>query len=277
MGTAKSVLLAGAMTLLAYPAANAADLPPIMPVKAPAVYDYSGWYLRGDIGMTNQRVGSLHVAQYDVVTSQFDHRDNTFDSAPLFGVGVGYQLNSWLRFDVTGEYRGKSSFRGGDTYTYADGANTGSGFNNFTAEKSEWTVLANAYIDLGTWYGITPFIGAGVGASRNTIHNFKDVGYNNDNLNGTNTSSAYGADASKWSLAWAAHAGLAYQVTPGLTMELAYRYIDLGKAETGDIIGFDGSNATYNPVEFRDITSHDVKFGLRWMLAPEYSPLMRKG
>jgi opacity protein-like surface antigen len=268
------------MTLLAYPAANAADLPPIMPVKAPVVYDYSGWYLRGDIGMTNQRVKSLNNAIFDDPTAQFTHRDNTFDSAPLYGVGIGYQLNSWLRFDVTGEYRGKSSFHGGDSYTYNDGTNVGSGFNNYTADKSEWTIMANAYVDLGTWYGITPFLGAGVGASRNTISNFKDVGSNvgtaGDPMGLTNSSS-YGAESSKWNLAWALHAGLAYQVSPNFTVELAYRYIDLGKAQTGDIIGYDGRNEIFNPIEFKDITSHDVKFGVRWMLAPDYSPLMRKG
>jgi opacity protein-like surface antigen len=39
---------------------------------------------------------------------------------------------------------------------------------------------------------------------------------------------ATGATASKWNLAWAVHAGLAYKVNPSLTLELAYRYVDLG-------------------------------------------------
>ena len=37
-------------------------------------------------------------------------------------------------------------------------------------------------------------------------------------------------NASKWNLAWAAYAGLAYKVTPGLSLELTYRYVNLGKA-----------------------------------------------
>lgn len=261
MGTAKSFLLAGALTLLSYPAANAADLPPIMPVKAPVVYDYSGWYLRGDIGMTNQEVKSLHNA---VFTPDLVVHDKNFESGWLFGLGVGYQVNSWLRFDVTGEYRGETGFHGFDTYT--DGA------NNVTAKKSEWLGLFNAYVDLGTWYGITPFIGAGVGASKNTISSFRDQG-----INAGAPTLAYAADESKWNLAWAVHAGLAYRVTPGFTVELAYRYVDLGDAQSGDVVTYLGQNAIYNPLEFNGITSHDVKFGMRWLLAPEYSPLMRKG
>ena len=42
--------------------------------------------------------------------------------------------------------------------------------------KSEWLVLANAYVDLGTWWCITPFVGAGVGAARVSIANYTDVG-----------------------------------------------------------------------------------------------------
>ena len=36
--------------------------------------------------------------------------------------------------------------------------------------------MANAYVDLGTWWCITPFIGAGVGAARVSIADFSDTG-----------------------------------------------------------------------------------------------------
>jgi hypothetical protein len=29
----------------------------------------------------------------------------------IFGAGIGYAWNSWLRFDVTGEYRTKAGFK----------------------------------------------------------------------------------------------------------------------------------------------------------------------
>ena len=46
---------------------------------------------------------------------------------------------------------------------------------------------------------------------------------------------AFGDNASKWNFAWALHAGLAYKVTPNFTVELAYRYLDLGDGMTGDL------------------------------------------
>ena len=39
----------------------------------------------------------------------------------------------------------------------------GVGADTYNGTKSEWVVLANAYVDLGTWWCMTPFIGAGVG------------------------------------------------------------------------------------------------------------------
>jgi opacity protein-like surface antigen len=149
-------------------------------------------------------------------------------------------------------------------------------FNNYTGKKSEWLALANVYIDLGTWWHVTPFIGAGIGASRNTIHSFRDTG-----ISAGVPTLAYGDAASKWNLAWAVHAGLAYKVNPNFTVELAYRYVDLGDAQSGDLVTYDGINQINNPMHFNGITSHDIKLGVRWMLAPEpvYAPppLVRKG
>jgi opacity protein-like surface antigen len=69
-------------------------------------------------------------------------------------------------------------------------------------------------------------------------------------------------------LAWAVHAGLAYKATPGLTVELAYRYLNLGKARTADLVRFDGAQ-NVGPLEFRDLISHDLKLGVRRKLQPE--------
>jgi opacity protein-like surface antigen len=257
--------------------AHAADMP--APVLAPAV-DYSGWYLRGDIGFSNQNVGSLfnvNYANFDSVSNI----DKGFDAAPLFGLGVGYAVNNWLRFDVTGEYRGAANFHGLDV-----GAIPGGGFadDRYTGSKSEWTFLFNGYVDLGTWWSITPFVGAGVGFSRNTISNFGDfsVCVNSLSCAGNGGSDAFGGSYSKWNFAWALHAGLAYQLYHNVTLELAYRYIDLGNAQSGDLIAFDGTNNFYNPMEFHHLTSQDIRLGVRFNLGgydylPPPPPLRSKG
>jgi opacity protein-like surface antigen len=243
-------LAAAASAVLATGHARAADMPPLLP-PPPMIEEYGGWYLRGDIGMTNQLVGRLDNVLFDADTVVVD---KNFEAGMLFGLGIGYRHNSWFRWDIAGEYRGETGFHGMDI----TGGGTGS--NDYSAKKSEWLLMWNAYLDLGTWKNITPFIGAGIGASRISIHSFRDRNLVTSGL-------AYADTASKWNFAWALHAGLAYDVTPNFTIELAYRYIDLGDGRSGDIIPYTGVNAVNNPMHFKNITSHDVKLGMRWALA----------
>ena len=165
MRSIKTSLIAGiaATVAMAAPAA-AADMPMVYKAAPVVVEQFGGWYLRGDIGMTNQKVNSIDNLLFTPAV-QVLHKD--FESGMLFGVGVGYQFNNWFRADVTGEYRGKTAFRGLDIYP--------GGTNDYYGTKSEWLFLANAYIDLGTWWCVTPFVGAGIGYSRNTMDNFRDV------------------------------------------------------------------------------------------------------
>jgi opacity protein-like surface antigen len=240
---------AGAVT--AIPVANAADLTPPIPRVV-----LKGWYLRGDIGYSNQRVDSLDNALYDTLVSlDAVHRD--FTGAPFLDFGIGYRWNNWLRFDVTGEYRSKSEFNGADIGD--DGVN-GPFPDTYTAKKSEWLALFNGYVDLGTWHGITPFVGAGVGAANVKIADFTDIGVG---ITG-DPAIAFGGTHDQWNFAWALYAGLGFEITDALTLELAYRYLDLGDGASGDLIAYDGTNNIDNPMEFKDITSHDLRLGFRY-------------
>lgn len=249
------------------------------PPPPPVIEEFGGWYIRGDIGMTNQAVTNLDNVLFATATG-FRIVDMNFESGLLFGLGVGYKWNSWLRFDVTAEYRGETGFHGMDVYT--DAVAPTNRFNNYTAKKSEWLYLFNVYADLGTWGGVTPFVGAGIGLSRIGIHSFRDAGIGA----GSVPALAYAESDYKWNVAYALHAGLAYEVTKNFTLELAYRYVYLGDGQSGDIIAYDGTNSIRNPMIFKGIDSHDLKLGVRYLFAsapqPQYQmqqvfqPLMRK-
>ncbi|TAK48963.1 MAG: porin family protein [Xanthobacteraceae bacterium] len=270
MRSVKSILLAGTASLLSS-AVFAADLPMMMPPPMRVPVEFSGWYLRGDIGMSNQKLSDIHNVTMDTATS-FQWLDGGgFDSAPIFGVGAGYKFNSWLRADITGEYRGKASFHALDSFDNGGTINT----NTYTASKSELLFLANLYADLGTWYNVTPFVGVGVGTSRVTIDHYRD-------LNLIAGGGGWAPSESKWNFAWALHAGFGYQVTPSTVIELAYRYVDLGSGVTADTLNFDGTNPVIgNGTSFNHITSHDLKLGVRFTLEPPAMflppPLVRKG
>jgi opacity protein-like surface antigen len=250
MKSTKTSLIAGIAAATIAAPALAADMPPPVYKAAPVVIETGGWYLRGDIGFSNQKVDELTSPAY---TSAVTVLKKEVDAAPFGGLGVGYQFNNWFRVDVTGEYRGGAAFRGLDSY--------GAGSNDYWGTKSEWLFLGNAYIDLGTWWCFTPFVGAGIGYSRNTISNWRDI-------NNQTGATAYADTNSQWEMAWALHAGVAYKVTPNFTAEFAYRYVSLGDFATTDMIGFNGTNAVYNPLQLNNVTSHDFKLGLRWNLSP---------
>ena len=153
------------------------------------------------------------------------------------------------------------------------------GADTYSARKSEWVVMANVYADLGTWWCVTPFIGAGVGFA-NTISNFVDQGVSFSTAFGTSPTTAYAAAASKWNFAYALHAGLAYKVNPGLTVELALQLHEPRRRRHRFAYRLPGQTRS-NAFTFKDITSHDVKLGVRWSLdrlrpSPP-PPLIRKG
>ena len=81
-----------------------------------------------------------------------------------FGGGFGFQWNSWLRFDATAEYRAKTKFK---AIGYTEFCPGGRCFDAYDGNHSAVVLMANGYIDLGTWMRLTPF-SAGASASRAT-------------------------------------------------------------------------------------------------------------
>ena len=288
MSRAKTLGLAGAAALLST-ASLAADLvppPPLPPpvYQAPVVSVASGWYLRGYIGASNEFFSeATHPIQ--LMAPQFSHVDwGGFDAAPFGGGGIGYQWNNWLRVDATLEYRGKANFHAMDRFFNPFTGIAGT-FNTdvYTASKSELVGLVNVFVDLGTWWCVTPFIGAGAGFAKIKIDHFTDI-------NPMAGGGGFADSGTKTNFAWALQAGLAYKVNPNFAVELSYRYLNVGNGETGTLLNMDPTQAPnpgvvglpLAPFTFNRIQSHDIMLGVRWLLQPEGPgplppPLMRKG
>ncbi|MGL4243484.1 MAG: outer membrane protein, partial [Beijerinckiaceae bacterium] len=119
MGSFKTLALAGAVLAGATAVASAADLRgpvglPPAPVAMP-IAESSGWYLRGDIGLTRQSMTPEIVDSRFAPPSVGVH-DFSMSKSGFVGIGAGYQFNSWLRADVTAEYRLESRFNFTDKY-----------------------------------------------------------------------------------------------------------------------------------------------------------------
>lgn len=280
---------AGIVTLLALAgggAASAADIvrvPQYMPPPPPPppLESTGGFYLRGDIGggMYNaDKIGldpkvvnapwgywapaptACNPCNVVYVPGLMNSKtlSSSIENTIFAGVGAGYQFNSWFRTDVTLEYRMPTDFKIKDQTTYSTAAGTyGTGTNDTTGKLSAMVAMVNGYVDLGTWYRFTPFVGAGVGMASVNIHDVKDVDSGNPhNVNAGKNKKTNG-------LAWALHAGVAYDISQSMKLELGYRYLNLGdKLDSGNI----SCNGCAKPFKTRieGLTSHDVKAGLRW-------------
>jgi opacity protein-like surface antigen len=216
--------------------------------------------------MANPDVGSIWTEGFETAPFTVHHKD--IKSSPLFGIGVGWQARHWLRFDLTGEYRGDAIFVGDDQYAATGGG--AAGVNEYQADIKSWLGLANAYIDMGNWCGFTPFIGAGIGFASLTVEGMKDV-----NIVPASGSIGYGTSHTNTNFAYAFYAGVAFDVTAQTVIDLTYRYSDLGTAQSGVVTTYDGL-ASISGVHVRDITSNDVMLGVRYKLQREavvYQPV----
>jgi opacity protein-like surface antigen len=219
-------------------AADPATLPPPNSLSpkawsreyAPRNVFLSDMYVRGDVG---QRWGSLTRA---VAAAPPDPTDNSLSSATSFNVGVGFRYN-WIRADVTADYALPQKYEG----TLATPGDV-------SAKIQASTALFNVYADLGTWYRLTPYIGAGVGAAQVTVSDFQGA---------TPPLSGAGSN-SQWRLAWAAMAGTALAVSRNLQVDVGYRYLNYGDVNTAEGPG--------GHMQFRNVAGHEVRVGLRWNL-----------
>jgi opacity protein-like surface antigen len=64
------------------------------------------------------------------------------------------------------------------------------------------------------------------------------------------------------SFAWAINAGLSYDVTQNFTIDLAYRYLDIGDAESGTVHPDNGGS--FPATGFDNVHSSDIMLAARY-------------
>jgi opacity protein-like surface antigen len=239
MGWLKTVAVAGAALAVLAAAAHAADMPgyprSAMPLpepgyKAPLIDLNSGWYLRGDLGAY---WGIIDRA--DSATGFPNPTDNRLGKGATAGLGVGIK-SSWLRTDVTIDYATPMKYQG----TIATPGDT-------TAKIQPTTALINGYLDLGTWYRISPYIGAGAGVSYTRVSDYSSTG-----------APPFSGDINKnqWKFSWAGMAGIAFAISHNLMADVGYRYLNIGDVSTG--------SDAFGAMTFKNVAAHEVRVGVRW-------------
>lgn len=228
-----SPVIGGAALVATMTGGLAADMPgntlpppplAVRPVQRTEIH--SGWYLRGDLGYRFGRSGGAEAAGFAAPASE------KMGNSIAAGLGAGIK-SEWLRTDFTIDVAAPMKYE-------AEPGGT-------SAKVSATTFMFNGYLDLGTWYRATPYIGAGAGAARLRISDY--------------TSTAmppFSGDTAraKWNFAYAGMAGVAYAISPNTMIDVGYRYINFGDATTG--------SDAFGSVTLKQIAAHEVRVGLRW-------------
>lgn len=236
-------------------------------------------YVRADALYAFHRIDEFEQPELADLGGGFvDH-----DAGEAFGLGVGlgWQLSNWLRFDLTGEYRFRSDVKAVDharvDVTGPDG--TIEAGTTYEGKLSSLVGLMNLYADLPVSSGFVPYLGAGIGVSRTRFSEFHALsdGTFTDALSGAVTSSSVKSQAggaSSTNFAWALMAGASVALDDTTKLDLGYRYLNLGAglAASTDIINCE-CGTVGSPLEAHNLESHEIRVGLRWALdAADISP-----
>ena len=225
----------------------AADLP------APPIIEYepetpveigSSWYLRGDLGFTIYEGAN---ASWKTDTGGIRHFTNqSIEDGWVGGIGAGYYFNEFFRADVTLDYRHGARHKG--TAACPPYPCT----TRESVDFSAWTLMANGYVDFASFYGVTPYIGGGVGVAWLNADNYKTTG----------TGTYVFRSNTETNFAWNATAGAVFNLADNIKVDANYRLVSLGKAKTGR----ETTNTATNPVRFKNLYAHDFRVGLRYDL-----------
>jgi opacity protein-like surface antigen len=250
----------------------------------------TGWYLRGDIGIG--RGGSRDISEggqsYGVTGADFLMTAPTapFGSSPSwfnndgktllnYGVGLGYHWSPNFRTDVTLDRRNPDKYTGRGTYTYdyqtvslASDTRVVGMVSDDTTVKSG-TMLLNGYYDLGSRYGVTPYIGAGIGLALLTVN--RDAGVVEASCDLTAVPDCHPASAdylaktggsastNAFTFAAMATAGVSYSLTRNTAIDVNYRYLHINGTDISTTVNGQNSKVTIG-----NIGDHQLRAGLRW-------------
>jgi opacity protein-like surface antigen len=216
----------------------------------------SRFYLRGDLGVvlgtpaveTDTDPGSA-IASLGPTTINGSH-----GTALMFDAGVGYRAFPFLRLEGTIGYIPSLAFKGN--------------FGNTPAATTQSTAsalvgLATASVDLAAFTGrlpggLQPFVLGGVGFA--TVTNGREDDYANGVVYNGSISGA-----TLTNLAWTVGGGIGIPLDQRLTLDLTYRWLDLGERKVGPTLSFNGATAP-STQDRSDLRVHTIMLGLRYQL-----------
>lgn len=212
-------------------------------------------YLRADVGSSLSGDPSLSWPAAAGGAARGDKVDNVeIRSTYVFEGGAGCSSRGWRGEAMLG-YRGSRKIEGEPLIWAPPNA---AAPDPLQTRVSTYSLMLNGYRDLAGWGNLTPYIGAGLGLAYHVV----------DAVSFTQPANPMEIDGARGvSFAWQLMAGIGYRLSDQATLDVGYRYADMGRAASGRA---DSGGGIHPHVSIDDITAHELKLGVRYQFGSDY-------
>ena len=227
---------------------------------------YSGIYVAPKLSYNYVVMDPLRVdvAGFTIAAQGYDFSKGENDDSFGLALAIGYDFDKRLGIPVRTEleysYLGRASGSAARQQIPSPGHALNSGYNQ---KMDIQTVFLNAYFDIKTGTPFTPYVGGGLGFAMIDVEKagLEETLYY---PGGSMASSLSPGSKTHTNFAWNIGAGLGWDITPAITLDLGYRYMMLGEAKSKwlDVTG--GAGALSFRTKVDDVNIHQVSlpFGI---------------
>ena len=218
-----------------------------------------GVYLRAEGGLSISGTAKFKVegnkAGWESPNQNFTRN---IGKSSVFGVGVGHRFTKLFRADLS--YRQRDNF----DYSKKFAALPGRTYTRSHNMKNK-SLTVDGYIDTASLgFGtecINPYAGVGLGMSWNRLQDA--VTLDTPNAGGAPITYPPIKGKTKTSFTWSATVGTGIKVAQQLTLDVGYRYVNMGTFETGNAAP---DLAVLAPLRAKNVPTHEMYLGLRFAL-----------
>lgn len=199
----------------------------------------------------------VYLAPGGVIATKLSEDKLYIDEGHAFGIKLAFGGSTDVSA-ISGSLRVEAEYS--DNGSFVTPITSSGGNADFATQNK--TMLGNAYYSLDTGTMLSPYVGAG-------------LGFSHFSSSGDFSSGAFNGQLAKaeYTFSWQAGAGLGLDLTNGVTIDLGYRYSDLGTFKGGvDISRFTASGSTvlnsvvlHNDVEMK-FKAQEILLGVRYRL-----------
>jgi opacity protein-like surface antigen len=214
----------------------------------------TGIYVRGELGGAFHQNVVFRDTQPDAVNCDLCAMSfpSSVGSSAIIGGGLGYRLTPNFRVELSLDYLTPAKVTGHDSATPPSTA---------SVNLDSFVALVNGYVDFpelppGLFGSVQPYVDAGIGLASNSL----GLTRGNSGTVGPFTI----AGASQTNFAYALGIGAGFPLTPRLTADLAYRFIDLGQLRTGSTLSAGGASFQVTASRTGSSDAHTITIGLRY-------------